>query len=340
MKIAYMPDTHFGTYGQPIPPSEEVADAAEHLLLEAETAERVGFDGLWLPERHARTETFFPSTVTLLAAIAARTKRVDLAPTVLMPTFHHPVHLAEQLAMIDHLSRGRLIFGAGMGYHADYFKLFGVPTARRAARFEECLKVIEGVWTQERFTFKGEFYEYDDILLTPKPYQRPRPPIWIGAFADKAIERALDWDGWVWWFPPGIEATRERSHAMRERAAARGRKDWSFAIGLEGWIGDDEAQVRERHGHRWVREVGFYQDEGLSPEFAREGIARLERQFLILGPKQKWVDFLGEVRERIAPDYICFRTRGPRPEAGGYYPSKQECLECVEQLGEVVQALR
>ncbi|NNL85915.1 MAG: LLM class flavin-dependent oxidoreductase, partial [Myxococcales bacterium] len=180
MKIAYMPDTHFGVYDQPTPTSEEAADATEHLLKECELAERVGFDGLWFPERHARAETFFSSTEALMAAAAVRTSRVDLVPTVIQPTFHHPVHLAEQLAAVDLLSRGRLIFGAGVGYHEDYFRLFGVPSSAKGRRFEEVMEVIRGVWEEERFSFKGEFFEFDDVYLTPKPFQRPRPPIWIG----------------------------------------------------------------------------------------------------------------------------------------------------------------
>lgn len=335
MRIAYMPDTHFGQYNQPVPRYPEVAQAAEHLLEEAELAEEVGFDGVWLPERHARTETFFPSPVVLAAAIAARTRHVEIALTVMQPTYYHPVHLAEQLALIDQLSKGRLIFGAGVGYHADYFRLFGIPMKRRDARFEECLKVIEGVWTQERFSFKGEFFAFDNVLLTPKPYQQPRPPIWIGAFYEKAIERALNWDGWVWWFPPELDEVCRRVNAQREKAEKRGKKKWTFALAYEGWVGDDEEEVRKLHGHRWVTEMGFYRSHGLAPGVQEEPVAELEKQFLILGPPQKWIDRLGEVEERLKPDYVCLRTRNPRPPSG-HYPDPEESLDCVRRLGEEV----
>ena len=115
MRIAYMPDTHFGGYDQIIPTRREVAAAGDQLLLEAEAAEEVGFESLWLPERHARPETYFPSILTVAAAIAARTTRIQIATAVLQPTYYHPVHVAEQLARIDMLSRGRLVFGAGVG---------------------------------------------------------------------------------------------------------------------------------------------------------------------------------------------------------------------------------
>lgn len=330
-----MPDTHFGPYDGALPARREVADAAAHLLAEAETAERVGFDAIWLPERHARTETYFPSPVVLATAIAARTTRVQIATTVIQPTYYHPVHLAEQLALIDQLSRGRLIFGAGVGYHEDYFRLFGVPMKQAGKRFEEALKVIEGVWTQDRFSFKGRFFEFDQARLTPKPYQQPRPPIWIGAFYDKGIERALDWDGWVWWFPTDLDSASQKIEFWREKAYKKGRKHWTIGLAYEGWIGDDENEVRRRHGPRWVEEAKFYESHGMTPDIEELPTERLERSFLILGSAQKWIDRLGAVQERLKPDYICLRTRNPRPSSGRY-PENAEFLECIQRLGEEV----
>ena len=107
MKFAYMPDTHFGVYNQPAPAPDQAADAFEQLLDEARLAEELGFDGVFLPERHGRGETFIPSPLVAATAIAARTTRITIATTVLMPALYNPMHLAEQVAMIDTLSRGR-----------------------------------------------------------------------------------------------------------------------------------------------------------------------------------------------------------------------------------------
>ena len=118
MKIAFMPDTHFGVYDQTTPPTpDEVADAMDHCIAEGVLAEKVGFDGLWVPERHQRPETWWPNATSLMMVLAAQTKRVQIASTVIQPTFHHPIHLAETLAAIDNLSRGRLVFGATLAPH-------------------------------------------------------------------------------------------------------------------------------------------------------------------------------------------------------------------------------
>ena len=340
MKIAFMPDTHFGQYDQPtLPSGPEVADAMENCMKETVLAENVGFDGIWVPERHQRPETWWPNTVTQLAAIAAVTKRVQIACTVIQPTFHHPVHLAEQLANIDCLSRGRLVFGAGVGYHQDYFKCFGVPYARRGKRFEEAMDIIEACWTQEEVNYHGEFFNFEGVKMMPKPYQQPRPPVWIGAFADKALERALRWDGWCLWFPPNVKDLKPQVEMMREKADKLGKKNWQFTMAIEGWLGD-EPDIREKHGHRWVREWSFYAEKGLSPDALQtDMLDTIENMFLCLGNRQKWIDRLCEIREVINPDALCIRTRNP-VNAGKYYPSRQECLEVIERFGEVLPHVR
>ena len=340
MKIAFMPDTHFGEYDQAAPPTPvAVADAMEHCIAEAELAECVGFDGLWVPERHQRPETWWPNTVTLLAALAARTKKVTLACTVMQPTFHHPIHLAEAMAAVDNLSRGRLVFGAGVGYHPDYFRCFGVPFEQRGKRFEETMDCIVGAWTEEEFDYEGEFFRYEGVRMMPKPYQNPRPPIWIGAFAPKPMERALNYEGWCLWFPPHVDELAVAVKDMREKAAARGKQDFQITLGFEGWL-SDETDVREKHGHRWVRELSFYAEKGLSPDTeAKDVLEPLENMFLCLGNKQKWVDRMGEMKEKVNPDWLCIRTRNP-VNPGKYYPSRTECLEVIERFGEILGEIR
>ena len=340
MKIAFDVDTHFGEYDQTARPTpDEVADAMEHCLKEAEIAERVGFDAVWMPERHQRPETWWPNTTSLLAALAARTNRVDIVTAVMQPTYHHPIHLAETLAAVDNLSRGRFVFGAGVGYHEDYFQCFGVPFEKRGRRFEEAMACIIGAWTEEEFNYQGEFFQYEGVRLTPKPYQQPRPPIWIGAFAPKAMTRALDYEGWCTWFPPPLEALAPAVREMRERAEAKGKSDFQVTLGFEGWIGD-APDLREKHGHRWVREWSFYVEKGLSPDAeAKDMLDEIESSFLCIGNRQKWIDRMGEMKEKVNPDSICLRTRNP-VNPGQYYPSRTECLEVIEAFGEILDEIR
>ena len=340
MKIAFMPDTHFGVYDQTTQPKpDEVADAMDHCIAEGVLAEKVGFDGLWVPERHQRPETWWPNATSLMMVLAAQTKHVQIASTVIQPTFHHPIHLAETLSAIDNLSRGRLVFGAGVGYHQDYFRCFGVPFEGRGARFEEVMDCIVGAWTQQEFNYQGKYFQYEGVRLSPHPYQKPRPPIWIGAFAPKAMQRALDYEGWCLWFPPAIKELAPAVQDMRERAAARGKQDFQITIGFEGWLSSDK-DVRAKHGHRWVREWSFYAEKGLSPDAeATDMLDQVENMFLCLGDKQKWIDRMGEMKETVNPDWLCIRTRNP-VNPGQHYPSRTECLEVIEAFGEILNEIR
>jgi len=139
---------------------------------------------------------------------------------------------------------------------------------------------IVGAWTQDEFNYNGEFFQYEGVQLTPKPYQRPRPPIWIGAFAPKAMERALNYEGWCTWFPPHVDVLGPAVKDMRERAAERGKDDFQVTLGFEGWLSNDR-DVREKHGHRWVREWSFYAEQGLSPDVEGDTMLDLiENMFL------------------------------------------------------------
>ena len=110
-------------------------------------------------------------------------------------------------------------------------------------------------------------------------------------------------------------------------------------MAIEGWLGD-EPDLREKHGHRWVREWGFYAEKGLSPDALQtDMLDTIENMFLCLGNRQKWIDRLCEIREVINPDALCIRTRNP-VNAGKYYPSRQECLEVIERFGEILPHVR
>src|SRR3972149_3211768 len=146
MKFGYMPDTHGGPSGRPRPTREEVSEFIDQLYRESELAEELGFDSLQVPERHGRTETMFPTPLLLLSALAARPSRIRLGTYILLLPLYDPMHIAEQFAMLDQLSRGRTIFGVASGYHSGYMQMFNVPYKERGARFEESFAVIMRAW--------------------------------------------------------------------------------------------------------------------------------------------------------------------------------------------------
>ena len=348
MKFAYMPDTHFGVYDQAPPSPDEAADAFEHIINEAVLAEELGFDAVFIPERHGRGETFTPSPLIVAAAIAARTSRIEIGTTVLMPTLYNPMHLAEQVAMIDNLSRGRFRLGVGVGYHEGYHKTFGVPWAQRGKRFEEAMEVLLLAFSGERFSYHGEFYDFDDVFLAPRTFQRPRPPIWIGSHSPgKPLDRSLDYDGWVLWTQPDWDENEPWIRGMRERAAERGKPDWTVLVDQDGWIGDDPVAMRERHSVRWLREARFYGEHDFEAAINPEGdihevseaelaIRDFETRQWHFGTPESWIERVRVIEQRLAPDYLNFRLRTPDAGYGPAYPTYAETLDALRLLGERV----
>lgn len=161
------------------------------LVREAEFAEELGFNSVWVPEHHLGLFGVLPSPSMFLAHIAAKTQRVQLAPaTVLLPV-NHPVRMAEEYALLDVLSEGRVIFSAGRGYDRREYELYGVDFDQSQALFFEQLDIIKGVWTHpDRFSYEGQFYYIPEMELVPRPVQHPHPPIYVASFSRPSLEKA------------------------------------------------------------------------------------------------------------------------------------------------------
>lgn len=153
-------------------------------------AESLGFDSIWLTEHHFVEDGYTPSPVPLMAAIAARTSRVNISTDILILPLYHPVKLAEDIATIDLLSNGRIMLGVGAGYRDEEFAAFGTSRRERPSRMEEGVAVLRGCWSDGPFSFRGRHYQFEGIDVVPKPVQRPHPPLWMAATADPAARRA------------------------------------------------------------------------------------------------------------------------------------------------------
>lgn len=159
------------------------------MLDEISMADQMGFDSAWLTEHHFLNDGYCPSLLVTAAAIAARTKKVRIGTGVLLMPLHDPVRVAEDAAVVDLISDGRLILGIGLGYRPEEFGGFGRSLSERRGRMEESIEILNKSWGGEPFTFAGKYYKLDNVNVTPKPVQNPIP-IWIGAFTEPAIRRA------------------------------------------------------------------------------------------------------------------------------------------------------
>jgi len=219
--------------GDPRTTEELYADALDLAVF----AEELGFDSVWTSEHHFVDDGYAPSLLPLCAAIAARTSRIEIGTGLLLIPLHDPIRIAEDAATVDLISGGRLILGVGLGWRAEEFDGLGVSLRARVRRLEDAVAVLRGAWAGEPVSAAGS-----PVIVTPRPARDGGPPIWIGAYAERAVRRA----GRI---ADGFIADGDTPEAFGEQvrwatAEAEGRP---FRLGLHmstfAWHGDDAWEV-------------------------------------------------------------------------------------------------
>jgi alkanesulfonate monooxygenase SsuD/methylene tetrahydromethanopterin reductase-like flavin-dependent oxidoreductase (luciferase family) len=155
-----------------------------------EIMDRSGYDAVWLAEHHFSDFSVCPSVHMMGTLAAARTKRLRIGTGVSLAPFYHPLRLAEEVALLDILSGGRVNWGVGRGFARVEFTAFGVPPEESSSRFREAVEIVLKAWTEERLNFNGQHFQFADIEVLPKPLQRPHPPVWVAATSEPALEWA------------------------------------------------------------------------------------------------------------------------------------------------------
>jgi probable F420-dependent oxidoreductase len=246
--------------------------AAEAILEWSVAAEDRNFDVLFVGDRllaaardaagRAVYDGAMLDPYILLAAVAARTKRIRLATLVTVVPFRHPASLAKMAASLDLISGGRFVLGAGSGWSAPELALFGVDRSRRGRQMEEAIKIVRRLWKGEAVTEDGEFWKLDDVSVLPRPAQDPGPPVWMGSFSPddvligsavitKAQARALARvgriaDGWV---PLTYSAAHKRELSPEQLAAG-----WQVVQESAVASGRDPVAIDSIYAH-WIAVV-------------------------------------------------------------------------------------
>src|SRR5258708_18875030 len=173
----------FGRLHQfPVVPGGSETDAFGQAFEQVDAAERHGLDAMWLAELHVDpARSVLAAPMTIASAIAARTERIKIGIAVQVLPMCHPLRIAEEAATVDQVSKGRLIFGVGRRGLPRTYEAYGIPYAESKDRFAETLHVVEQAWPWPRFSYEGKYYRFDDVAVTPKPYQKPLPPIRVAA---------------------------------------------------------------------------------------------------------------------------------------------------------------
>ena len=235
---------------------------SEYLEL-ARATEDAGLDAAWVSEHHFSGDGYLPSLLPMLAAFAAVTRRIELGTGVVLAPFHDPIRLAEDFAVVDQISGGRVVCGLGIGWRDEEFRAFGVDVSSRVRRTSEIVEILRHAWGEGRVTFDGRYYSYEDVAVTPKPARVP--PILLGGFVDDAIRRAgRIADGYLS-SRADVERVRSAFRMAAEERAQAG-KDGPPIVGIlqNAFVTDDPERdwpmVRDGIGHQLGVYIGWRQD--------------------------------------------------------------------------------
>jgi alkanesulfonate monooxygenase SsuD/methylene tetrahydromethanopterin reductase-like flavin-dependent oxidoreductase (luciferase family) len=164
-------------------------DVLHEALAQTVLAEELGFTGAWLAEHHFSNYGIVGSLPTMSAALAQATERIRIGLAVAVLPLAHPLRLAEDIALVDVLSDGRIDVGVGRGYQPQEFAHFGIPFDEASSRFAETLDILRLAWTEDQFSYDGQHFHFKDVSILPKPLQRPHPPILHAAVSTSTFER-------------------------------------------------------------------------------------------------------------------------------------------------------
>jgi alkanesulfonate monooxygenase SsuD/methylene tetrahydromethanopterin reductase-like flavin-dependent oxidoreductase (luciferase family) len=192
-----------------------IGRSAAELVRQAELAEGWGYESFWLPENHFG-EGAIPDPLMLLAAVAGATQTIRLATTSFLLPLRHPIQAAEQVAVLDQLSNGRVILGVGRGFQPAMFDAFNVPPQQKRARFEACLQDMRDAWAGASVGSDPE----EPIVLSPLPVQQPHPPVWVAAFGPKALAQVGGLGLPYLASPMESRQTLEANYALHRQACA------------------------------------------------------------------------------------------------------------------------
>ena len=312
-------------------PNQLVAD----IIDEAEYAEQLGFHSAWIGEHHFSTLGVLSCPDLALSYIAARTHRIRLAPAVTVLPLHHPIRVAEQWATLDLLSGGRVDFAAGRGYDRREYLPLGVSFENNQSIFEEGMEVVRRLWSADApISHQGRHYTFDDIMITPRPVQRPIPA-YVASFSQPSIELAARLGCGLIVAPfaaalsyGGLRQVAELYHATCARhGTTPGRLMCSYFIHFAD-TPDDEAAARARQ-IRYYRECvipAFPGDPATAPPSYRYFVAMVERlqtvrpedlteNAVLLGTPSRMTDVLKRVEAAGFDEVILYFNVGLKPHA-------------------------
>jgi alkanesulfonate monooxygenase SsuD/methylene tetrahydromethanopterin reductase-like flavin-dependent oxidoreductase (luciferase family) len=327
-----MADMKFGTFHLfQKPPGWTDEDVFRAELEQIETAETLGFDAVWLAEHHFQWYGIATDLMVIGAWVAARTQRVRIGTAIVVLPFHNPVRLAEQVATLDLMSGGRLDIGVGRGYQAAEYAGFGLSMDESRGRFNECMDVLLKAWTEESFSFEGQYNHLRDITVLPKPVQQPHPPIYVASWmTPETIVYAAE-RGWPIMSPAGLAAdqikTNYQLYAETLEAQGKDVSNLELPALIHIYVDENEERAKQtgvEHSMRYGASLatlgtpvqkggGLSQEYEQYKQFGESGLALREgrQELMLFGTPDSVARKIEWIRDELGVRYLmCWMNMG------------------------------
>ena len=293
---------------------EDISRRFQETLAFVRLADRLGYDSVTKTAHYSSHPFQMLQMVPMLARFAAEAPHMRLNAGVLLLPLMSPLHVAEEFATLDVITGGKIILGVGLGYRDVEFKAFGQTRAQRVPRFEANLLAIKRLWTEEKVQMKSRYFELDDASCLPKPLQSPHPPIWVGANADPAIERAARL-GDCGYIGPAVEiGIVERQMALYRRSLDAAGKPFPTELPMrrEVFVAKTKAEAirlcapylgaKYAAYHSWRQDMPG-DDRGLGQEFEN-----LIGDRFIIGSPDEVAEQILEIHKRLGVNHLVMST--------------------------------
>lgn len=330
-------------FPQDPPDARNLPAVYDQVLEQAQVAEEYGFDSCFVPEHHQMPDGYLPSPLTFCAAIAARTSKINVGTSIMQLPMWHPVHVAEDGAVVDNLSKGRLILGVALGIIEKEFAAYGISVKDGVSRFEESIEIIQRAWTEASFSFSGRHFQLDNVSITPKPVRKPRPPIWIGAQSDKALFRAGRLgDGWIS-DPLHIMQVMQRAAKIYRRGAREHSNTEKVILMRDAWVSDSRREIEDvwwphvKADHIFYLNLGYFSSGRFNSDWEpwiREARSESEWTYervapnrLIAGNHDEVIKEVERYQREIGCNYMIMIFRRPTG------PDHSTTVECIKRFG-------
>lgn len=290
-------------------------DAVEQVVL----AEELGYDHAFVSEHHFLKNDMLPSPLIAISYLAAKTERINLGTGLLLLPLHDPVRIAEDTAVVDVVSGGRLILGLGQGFRPEEFDGFHRDLKDRNILMREGVQLLRRFWSETDVTFEGEKFNYRNLNVTPKPLQK-YPPIWIGAKVPSAIRVAADLAD-VWYADPitPLHLIKERRNGWLDEMDknGKGRSSASMAYYREFFVGETTDAAWENGGNGIVTEYKGYlamghlvtHDGKPIPKDRKDLVPEIVNQRATVGDPKHCIDELNKIKRELDLDHMVLKMK-------------------------------